>query len=148
MEEKQHSRSSMFTVRDAENAIIAFCVIDLILIGLVFSHQFFLKDSNVIDSFYFIVEHIPKIIASATMLIIFGEGIDIMFRRIRETLQREKRIKEQARAEGMAEGEAKGMAAGITEGKTEVYREVAEWDSRRREAEARGEKFIEPPPTS
>ena len=47
-------------------------------------------------------------------------------------------------AKGMAQGEAKGMA----EGKTEVYREVAEWDSRRREAEARGEKFTEPPPTS
>ncbi len=32
------------------------------------------------------------------------------------------------------------------EGEAKVYREIAEWDRRRREAEARGEKFTEPPP--
>ncbi len=32
------------------------------------------------------------------------------------------------------------------EGKAEVYREILEWDRRRREAEARGEAFTEPPP--
>jgi len=51
--------------------------------------------------------------------------------------RREKRVqmaKAEAKAEGIAEGEAK------------VYREIAEWDRRRREAEARGEEFTEPPP--
>ncbi len=38
-------------------------------------------------------------------------------------------------------------AAAKAEGKAEVYREIAEWDSRRREAEERGEEFTEPPPT-
>ena len=51
--------------------------------------------------------------------------------------RREKRI-QIAKAEGIAEG--------ITEGEAKVYREIAEWDRRRREAEARGEKFTEPPP--
>ena len=33
------------------------------------------------------------------------------------------------------------------EGKAEVYREIAEWERRRKEAEDRGEAFTEPPPT-
>ena len=52
--------------------------------------------------------------------------------------RREKRIqteREKARAEGKAEGEAR------------VYHEIAAWEQRRKEAEARGEKFIEPPPS-
>ncbi|MDE0314682.1 MAG: hypothetical protein OXM61_07270 [Candidatus Poribacteria bacterium] len=52
--------------------------------------------------------------------------------------RREKRIaaaKEVARAEGIAEGGAR------------VYRKFAEWERRRKEAEARGEEFTEPPPT-
>ena len=51
--------------------------------------------------------------------------------------RREKRRKERvqaAKAEGIAQGEAK------------VYREIAEWDRRRKEAEARGEQFTEPLP--
>ncbi len=50
-----------------------------------------------------------------------------MLRRFREYLRREEEIKAKA--------------------KDEVYKEVAAWDSRRREAEARGDKFTEPPPT-
>ena len=65
------------------------------------------------------------------MLVVFGEGIDIMLRRFRESLQREKEIRAQIRAEA----------------KAEVYKEVAAWDQRRKEAESRGEKFTEPPPT-
>ena len=51
--------------------------------------------------------------------------------------RREKRV-QMAKAEGIAEGKAEGEA--------KVYREIAEWDRRRREAEARGEQFTEPPP--
>ena len=39
-----------------------------------------------------------------------------------------------------------GKAEGIAEGQQQVYREIAEWNRRRREAEAQGEKFTEPPP--
>ena len=63
--------------------------------------------------------------------------------------RQEKRIqaaKAEAKAEGIAEGIAEGKAEGIAEGKAEVYREILEWDRRRREAEARGEAFTEPPP--
>ena len=60
--------------------------------------------------------------------------------------RREKRIqteREKARAEGKAEGKAEGEA----EGEARVYHEIAAWEQRRKEAEARGEKFTEPPPS-
>lgn len=41
----------------------------------------------------------------------------------------------------------KRIAAAKAEGKAEVYREVAAWEYRRKEAEAQGEEFTEPPPT-
>ena len=50
-----------------------------------------------------------------------------MLRRFREYLRREEEIKAKA--------------------KDEVYKEVAEGDRRRKEAEARGTEFNEPPPT-
>ncbi|MCY3552803.1 MAG: hypothetical protein OXH39_20280 [Candidatus Poribacteria bacterium] len=61
-----------------------------------------------------------------------------MFQRIRDTLKRERELKAQVSAEARAEGRAEGRA--------EAYREMAEWNSRRLAAEARGEKFTEPPP--
>ena len=66
-------------------------------------------------------------------------GIDIIML-LSDFIQarREKRI-EAAKIEGIAEG--------IVEGEARVYREFAEWDRRRKEAEARGEAFTEPPPT-
>ena len=42
--------------------------------------------------------------------------------------------------------EAAAKAKGIAEGEAKVYREIADWDRRRREAAARGEQFSEPPP--
>ena len=52
----------------------------------------------------------------------------------------------EGKAVGIAEGKAVGIAEGKAVGKAEVYREILEWDRRRREAEARGEAFTEPPP--
>ena len=53
----------------------------------------------------------------------------------------------EGKVEGIAEGIAKGIAEGIAEGEARAYRKCAEWDRRRKEAEARGEEFTEPPPT-
>lgn len=49
-----------------------------------------------------------------------------MFQRIRDTLKREERL--------------------IAKAKDEVYKEIEDWDQRRKQAEARGEPFMEPPP--
>ena len=59
--------------------------------------------------------------------------------------RREKRIRA-AEAKGKAEGIAEGIAEGKAEGRAEVYREIADWDRRRKEAAERGEEFSEPPP--
>ena len=61
-------------------------------------------------------------------------GVDIIMLLSDWYLERREKRVQMAKAEGKAEGEAK------------VYREIAEWDRRRREAEARGEQFTEPPP--
>ena len=55
--------------------------------------------------------------------------------------------KVEGKVEGIAEGIAEGRAEGIAEGEARAYRKCAEWDRRRKEAEARGEEFTEPPPT-
>lgn len=62
------------------------------------------------------------------------EGLDVMFQRLRDSLKREQKI----RAESEARGEARGAE--------KVYQEVAAWNARRMAAEARSEKFTEPPP--
>ena len=81
-------------------------------------------------------------VGAATVAMIIG-GIDLMML-LSDFIQarREKKIeaaKVAAKEEGIAEGKA--------EGKAEVYREIAEWERRRKEAADRGEAFTEPPPT-
>ena len=49
-----------------------------------------------------------------------------MFQRIRDTLKREERL--------------------IAKAKDEVYKEIEDWDQRRKQTEARGEPFTESPP--
>ena len=69
-------------------------------------------------------------VGAACVAMIIG-GIDLIML-LSDFIQarREKQI-EAAKAEGMAE----------------VYRQIAAWDRRRKEAEDRGEEFTEPPPT-
>ena len=52
----------------------------------------------------------------------------------------------EGRVEGRAEGIVEGRAEGIVEGEARVYREIEEWDRRRKAAEERGETFTEPLP--
>ena len=61
-------------------------------------------------------------------------GIDLIMLLSDWYLSRQEKRIEAAKAEGKAEGKA------------EVYREILDWDRRRREAEDRGEEFTEPPP--
>ena len=145
--EDENKRSSMFTVRNAENAMIIFCIFSFSLLVLVYMHGVLIKGTGWVDAFYAVAFNISKIMAASTMLTIFEEGIDIMlFQRIRDTLKREKKFIAEAK-DAVHKEIAKEIAEGIAKGKAEVYREIAEWDRRRKEAEARGEEFTEPPPT-
>ena len=46
-----------------------------------------------------------------------------------------------------AAAKAEGKAEGLAEGKAEVYQEIAAWNTRRLEAEAKGIPFNEAPPS-
>ena len=125
-DENKDKRSTMFTVRNAENAMIVFTMCSLAILVGVFLHEFVLKGNDFVDSLYTVAYNISKIMSAATMLTLFEEGIDIMFQRIRDTLKKEEQL--------------------IAKAQDEVYQKVAEWDQRRKRAEARGEPFTEPPP--
>ena len=119
-------RSSVFTVRDAENAMIAFTVFATAVVVGIFLHEIVLKRDGITDGLYAVVHNVSEILSGATLLTLFEEGISLMFYRIREALREDKKFKEEVRQE--------------------VYREVSEWNARRLEAESRGETFTEPPP--
>ena len=59
--------------------------------------------------------------------------------------ERRKRI-EKAQAEARAEGREEGRAEG-REALEEAYAKWSDWNRRREEAERRGERFDEPPPS-
>ena len=122
----ENKQSPMFTVRDAEGAMIAFAIFALASLITVFLHEILLKNKGFLVAFYTIANNFPKIMSAATTLTFIEEGFDIMFQRLRDSLAREKKLKAEAKAE--------------------VYQEIEKWNTRRIEAEARGEKFTEPPP--
>ena len=114
--------------------MITFMILATFCFLFVLLHEMLLKSRGFSDALYTIARNMSGIMSTATMLTIFEEAIDIMFQRIRDTLKKERELKAQASAEGREEG------------REEVYQEVAEWNRRRMAAEARGEKFTEPPP--
>ena len=134
MENNKDKQAPMFTVRNAESAMVAFAIFAIASLATVFLHEILLKSKGVLEALYTIADNFPKIMSAATTLTFIEEGIDVMFQRLRDSLKREKEL----RAESEARGEARGKA--------EVYQEVAEWNARRIAAEARGEQFTEPPP--
>ena len=117
-------RSSVFTVRDAENAMMTFTVFAIATVVGVFLHEIVLKRNSITDGLYAVMHNVSEILSAATLLTLIDEGVDIMF--LRRT--REERRKQRE------------------EGYQQAMQEVSEWNNRRLEAEARGEPFTEPPP--
>lgn len=95
---------------------------------------------NVLDD---ISNFIP--VGAAIVGMIAG-GIDLIMLLSDWYLNRQEKRIRAAEAAAEAKGKAEGKAEGIAEGQAKVYREIADWDRRRREAAARGEDFSEPPP--
>ena len=81
-------------------------------------------------------------ITSAIILVIIQKGGRMVLTFVDE---RRKRI-EKARAEGRAEGRAE-VRAEVREALEEAYSKWTDWNRRREEAERRGERFDEPPPS-
>lgn len=115
MHSSSDKRSSMFTVRDAENAMIVFIIFALFVLVGVFLHESVLKGKSFVNSLYTIANNISKILSAATLLTIFEEGFDIMFARFRAARARDKELKAQALAEAYEKGYAEGYAKGKAE---------------------------------
>ncbi|MDD9973908.1 MAG: hypothetical protein OXU27_07880 [Candidatus Poribacteria bacterium] len=134
MEDKnteEDQRTSLFTVRSAEVAVLTFAMLTLgyLIIGMLYQKN--LMGKSWVETLVSVYKNGPTFIANATIFILFEEGIDIMFIRLRESLKRDKRLISKGRAEAYQE----------------AYQEMqAAWEQRRREAEAKGIEFNEPRP--
>ncbi len=117
--ENRAKRSSIFTVRNAENAMITFTIFALSSLLVVLFHEILIKNQSFVDALYSVGRNITQIMSAATMLTIFEEATDIMFQRIRDTLKKERELKAQVSAEAKAKGRAEGRAEGIVEGRAE-----------------------------
>ncbi len=144
MTNNKETRSALFTVRDGEDALIRLIFIFYSILGGILLHQRILEGRTWSEAFSVMLEHGGEALTWATSLTLTIEGVMIMFSRLQDHRDRRKRRFEEARAEGITQGRAEG----ITQGKTEVYQEIAEWNKRRLDAQARNEPFTEPVPES
>ena len=163
--ENTETRSALFTVRDAEDALIRFTFILFLILGGIVLHEIILEGRAWLDAVYVMLRSKPQALAWATGLTMSIEGGMIMFSRLQDYRDRRKRRLDKALAEGIAKGKAEGIAEGkaegiaegkaegIARGRAEVYQEFAEvhqefaaWNARRLVAEARNEPFTEPFP--
>ena len=117
-------RSSVFTVRDAENAMMTFTVFAIAFVIGVFLHEIVLKRNGITQGLYSIAQNVSEILSAATLLTLIDEGVDIMF--LRRTREERRKNRE--------------------EGYKQAIQDVSEWNNRRLQAESRGETFTEPPP--
>ena len=103
--------------------MMTFTVFAIATVIGIFLHEIVLKRNSITNGLYAVMHNVSEILSAATLLTLIDEGIDIMF--LRRT--REERRKQ--REEGYQQG----------------IQEFSEWNTRRLEAEARGEAFTEPP---
>ncbi|MDE0017805.1 MAG: hypothetical protein OXU51_16600 [Candidatus Poribacteria bacterium] len=83
------NRSSVFTVRDAETAMMTFTIFAIAVIVGIFLYEIVLKRNNIVSFLYTVVVNVSSILSAATLLTLFEEGISLMFLR----LAREERAK-------------------------------------------------------
>ena len=136
--ENTEPRSALFTVRDAEDALIRFTLaLFAILVG-VFLHEILIETRGWSDAIYTTLKSKPHALAWSTGLTMSLEGYVIMFSRWKDYQDRRKRRFAEAKAEGKAEAYQEIV---------EWNQEIAEWNNRRLAAEARNESFTEPIPS-
>ena len=132
-------RGSLFTVRDAESAIITYTVLGLLYIIGICLHEFVTGWNGVLQLLRKLDATSPVFNRTAIALIIFKEGVDIMLRRFNEW-----RVEH---AQSLAKAKEQGLEQGLEQGRAEAYQAIAAWNARRLEAEAKGIPFNEPPPS-
>ena len=116
---KENKREAIFTVRDAESAVVTYTVLGFLYIVGIFAYKWvsgwgsFLSVLGLLDANY------PRFNRAAIALIIFKEGVDIMLRRYKEWRVEHAENLSKAEAAGMAKGLEQGRVEGRVEGMTE-----------------------------
>ena len=142
-EEQQNAeRSSLFTVKDIESALIYFTCMTGLYPFVVIAHEIYHGWKGGWETTYLILKNVPTFFGIATTLIVFKEGADMIFRRWQEAKKANQAEREAianaARAEGIERGRAEGVA--------ETQQQWREWYQRQSEAQEKGQPFTEPPP--
>ena len=86
-------------------------------------------------------------ITSAIILAGIQKGGRMVLTFVDERRKRIEKARAEGREEGRTEGHEEGRAEGHAEGMGEAYAKWSDWNRRREEAERRGERFDEPPPS-
>ena len=135
---EETKREAIFTVRDAESAVVTYTILGFVYIVGLFIYKWVTGWESFLSTLVLLDANYPRFNRAALVLIIFTEGVDIMFRRYREW-----RVEY---AERLAKATAAGRAEGLEQGRAEAYQAIAAWNTRRLDAEAKGLPFDEPPP--
>ena len=151
---ENQKRESIFTVRDAESAVVTYTILLFIYIAGICVYKWITGWNGTLAVLVELDTNYPRFNKAAVAWIICKEGVDIMLRRYNEWRVEHAQNLEKARAEGIAEGVEKGIAEGVEKGiaegvekgKAELYQEIISWNARRLEAEAKGLPFNEPIP--
>ena len=139
----EKKRGSLFTVRDAESAIITYTVLGLLYIIGICLHEVVVGWNGVLQMLKKLDAMSPTFNRTAIAFIIFKEGADIMLRRFNEWRAEHAQSLEKAKEQGIEQG----IEQGVEQGRAEVYEAIAAWNKRRLAAEAKGIPFNEPPPS-
>ena len=139
----EKKRGSLFTVRDAESAIITYTVLGLLYIIGICLHELVVGWNGILQMLRKLDATSPAFNRTAIAFIIFKEGADIMLRRFNEWRAEHAQSLEKAKEQGIEQG----IEQGVEQGRAEVYEAIAAWNKRRLAAEAKGIPFNEPPPS-
>ena len=93
--EREQNRYALFTVPDAENAMLAFTIFAIAVIFGIFLYELLITRSGIIKSLGVVLGNVSSVLSAATLLTILLEGFDIMFFR-RTRGERAKLKKERA----------------------------------------------------
>ncbi|MDE0323138.1 MAG: hypothetical protein OXN27_04390 [Candidatus Poribacteria bacterium] len=98
--ENEQPRYSLFTVRDAENAMTAFTIFAIAVAVGILLYELVLNRNSILSALYAVVVNVSSVLSAATLLTILLEGFDIMFfRRTREGLAKLREEKAQFKEE-------------------------------------------------
>ena len=93
----KNKRSTIFTVRDAEAAVIVFFYISIGVLIVVFIYAYKIEKIGLINSCFFVINNIAKIMSASTLILLLSEGGYMLFARV---------IKERYKEEGKIEAKS------------------------------------------